>query len=352
VSNGELGQTAAWYQRFADNEAAGASAIYEAWARGVVGDAEVVALIDELPRLHRQPNLIFAVSRLLGAPEGDYPGWRTWLLSHWPAVRAEASLKLTQTNEPGRVAALLPALAMIPGPLALLEVGAAAGLCLYPDRYSVSFDGAPPLNPLNPRCGASGDSGARGDSGDSGDSDESAVMLTTRTTGAVPIPKELPNVVWRAGLDLYPLDVANDADMKWLVTLSWPEHHERRARIEAAITIAREDPPTIVRGDAVDALSALAATAPAGATLVIISAGVLVYLPPIDRERFEHLALQHVAAGARWVSLEGAAVLPGVESKLPAARPPATGPGLFVLALDGEPLAWVGPHGQHIHWLS
>jgi hypothetical protein len=146
--------------------------------------------------------------------------------------------------------------------------------------------------------------------------------------------------------------VTDETDMNWLVTLIWPEQHERRARLVAAIEIARQDPPTIVRGDAVDALSALAATAPPDATLVIISAGVLVYLPPVDRVRFENLALEYVAAGARWVSLEGAAVLPGVESKLPAVRPPATGPGLFVLALDGEPLAWVGPHGQHIDWLA
>jgi len=296
----------------------------------VVDDPEVLALIDELPRLHRQPNLIFAVSRLLGAPEGDYRGFRTWLRINWPAVRAEASGKLTQTNEPGRVAALLPALALIPGPLALLEVGAAAGLCLFPDRYSVSFDGATPVNPSD---------------------GESTVLLTTTTSGAVPIPAVLPNVVWRAGLDLYPVDVTNDADMNWLVTLCWPEQHERRARIRAAIDIARQDPPTIVAGDAVEALAALAAAAPKDATLVIISAGVLVYLPPADRERFETLALQQVASGARWVSLEGAAVLPGVERKLPDARPAPTGPGLFVLALDGEPLAWVGPHGQHIDWL-
>jgi hypothetical protein len=42
----------------------------------------------------------------------------------------------TQTNEPGRCAALLPMLARLPEPLALLEVGASAGLCLLPDFYT------------------------------------------------------------------------------------------------------------------------------------------------------------------------------------------------------------------------
>jgi hypothetical protein len=42
----------------------------------------------------------------------------------------------TQTNEPGRCAALLPMLARLPEPLALPEVGASAGLCLLPDFYT------------------------------------------------------------------------------------------------------------------------------------------------------------------------------------------------------------------------
>ncbi|MYG24955.1 MAG: DUF2332 family protein [Boseongicola sp. SB0677_bin_26] len=37
----------------------------------------------------------------------------------------------TQTNEPGRCATLLPLLCLLPQPLALLEVGASVGLCLF-----------------------------------------------------------------------------------------------------------------------------------------------------------------------------------------------------------------------------
>ena len=51
--------------------------------------------------------------------------------------------RATQTNEVGRLATLYPALREIQpgaGPLlALLEVGASAGLCLYPDRYLVRW---------------------------------------------------------------------------------------------------------------------------------------------------------------------------------------------------------------------
>ncbi|MFE7567952.1 DUF2332 family protein [Streptomyces sp. NPDC057539] len=45
----------------------------------------------------------------------------------------------TETNEPGRCATLLPALAALDGPLALIEVGASAGLCLHADRYSYDY---------------------------------------------------------------------------------------------------------------------------------------------------------------------------------------------------------------------
>ncbi len=45
----------------------------------------------------------------------------------------------TQTSEPGRCATLLLLLARLPQPLALLEVGASAGLCLLPDRYGYDY---------------------------------------------------------------------------------------------------------------------------------------------------------------------------------------------------------------------
>ncbi len=47
----------------------------------------------------------------------------------------------TQTNEPARCATVLPVLAQLPQPLALLEVGAAAGLCLLPEYYAYDYGG-------------------------------------------------------------------------------------------------------------------------------------------------------------------------------------------------------------------
>jgi Uncharacterized protein conserved in bacteria (DUF2332) len=54
-------------------------------------------------------------------------------------------------------------------------------------------------------------------------------ILDCAATGMVQ-PAGLPTVVWRAGLDLNPLDVTDPADLRWLGALVWPEHTHRRAR--------------------------------------------------------------------------------------------------------------------------
>src|SRR5680860_1434728 len=182
--------TAQRYRIFAEVEARGMSACYEAWALGVAQDPDTVALIDQLPAPKRQPNLVFSASRFHGAQPSGYAEFAAWLAAHWAEVSATCLSHATQTNEPGRCAVLLPALAAIPGPLALIEVGASAGLCLYPDRYSYRYaaaDGA--VRVLHPADGPS------------------PVILDCAITVPVPVPDRLPEIVWRAGIDLTPLDV-------------------------------------------------------------------------------------------------------------------------------------------------
>jgi hypothetical protein len=326
----EFAQASDWYRRFAEVEAPGSSAIYEEWAWGVAADEEVLALITELPRPKRQPNLIFACSRLLGAPVGAYQPWRNWLVANWEAVKAEALLRATQTNEPGRCAVLLPVLAMIEGPIALLEIGASAGLCLYPDRYSYSYDGdsAGEVR-LDPTDGPS------------------SVLLQCAVTGAPPLPTRMPDIAWRAGLDLNPLDVSSADDVTWLETLIWPEQDARRERLRAAMEIARADPPTIVRGDALDALPGLVAQAPARATLVVVTSAAIVYLMPEPRaELIRYLE----SSRARWISNEGAGIVPKAKERLEGREAPV--PGELLLSLDQNPLAFAGGHGQRLDWLT
>ncbi|MCK6067194.1 MULTISPECIES: DUF2332 domain-containing protein [Microbacterium] len=313
---------AARYRGFAEMEARGVSPTYEEWALGVGGDEEVAALIGTLPRAKQQANLVFASARAAGAPLADYERFRTWLVPHWRRVRAIITVRSTQTNEAGRCAVLLPALDAIDGPLALLEVGASAGLCLYPDRYSYRYDtpaGAVAIDPTN---------------------GPSPVLARCRTT-ATTLPARVPEVVWRAGIDLHPLDPSRGDDLAWLEALVWPEHGERRERLRSAASLvaAEPRPADIVPGDLVAELDTLAAAAPKGATLVVFHSSVLVYLDPGRRSAFVDIVRS--LRGARWLSNEGEGVFPDIARKLP--EPAA---GRTVLAVDGEPIAFTGPHGQ------
>lgn len=305
------------YARFGAREARGVSPGYERLSHAVSRDDELLALVETLPPGKRQPNLLFGVVRLLGGPVHDPAAFHDFTLAHWPAIEAELRARAVQTNEPGRCAVLLPVLAALRQPLALIEVGASAGLCLYPDRYAYRYG--------DHRLGTDGP------------------VLDCALTGIAP-PERRPEVVWRAGLDLNPLDVTDPADVAWLDALIWPEHEHRRARLRAAAAVAAADPPLLARGDLVDDLPALAARAPAGATLVVFHTSVLYQVPAPRRSAFAEVVR---ALPGHWIANEAPDVLP--HDALP--EPPGDAHH-NVLALDGTPLAWTRGHGQAMSWFG
>ena len=313
------------YARFAECEAPGRSDTYAAWAAGIASDAGMLRLLARIDARHRQPPLVFAVSRLLGAPLGEYAEWRAFVRGHADALIAECERRTVQASEPLRLAALLPALSEIEGPVALLELGAAAGLCLYPDRYSYRF--------LDER----GTERARLDPADG----PSPVMLSSTVRGPLPALR-LPEVVWRGGVDLAPLDVRDAADRAWMQALIWPGEHERAARIAAASDIAAADPPLLRTGDAIDRIDELAASAPRDATLVITTPGMLVYLPwPARRALIERIC----ALDARWITIDD----PGLHDAWQPPIDPARFAG-FAVALDGRVCADADPLGRWWEW--
>jgi hypothetical protein len=318
-----LAPTSERYRAFAEVEARGMSGRYEAWAEGVATDAATIALIDELPAAKRQPNLVFSSARFHGAPLVPYPIFRDWLHAHWVDVRATALTHATQTNEAARCALLLPALAGIEGPLALLEVGASGGLCLYPDRYTYRYSGHPQLDP--------------------GDG-QSTVVLECEANGPVPVPSRLPEVVWRGGIDLNPLDVRRADDLAWLDALVWPEHDDRRARLQAAAAIVAAHPPRIIAGDLNERVRELAAQAPAEATLVVFHTAVLMYVDEDGRAAFAETVR---ALPGHWLSVEGRSITPGIRVRDDVENDSTD----MVLALDGVQLAWAQPHGRGIRWM-
>jgi len=317
--------TAEWYHRAATRDLVGHSALHVAWAAGVADDQDVVDLLDRLPRERRQPSLIFSVATWLGAEPTDYEGFRAWLIENWPAVESAARERRTQTNEVGRCAPLVAALARIPGPIALLEVGASAGLCAIPERYSYRFGDLPVLGSGSPLIECEVD----------------AAGLAKDLA-----PRHLPDIRWRLGLDLDPLSAGDPDDAAWLEALVPLDRPDRRERLRAALDAARDDPPRVIAGDALDDLAAAASEAPEDLALVVVSLGTLVYLASEARAAFLSAVaeLGIPGRGARLVTLEQAGIADRPANRIP--------PGRFVLALDGEALAEVSPHGDRMTAIS
>ncbi|MGA7146923.1 MAG: DUF2332 family protein, partial [Microbacterium sp.] len=216
-TDSDAARIAAVYDDFSRRWARGTSPLYEDWALAIASDAELLDQLVALPPAKRQPNLVFAAARWAGCPLRAYAEIRPWLLDHWEAVVAIGASRSVQTNEANRCATWLPPLARIDGPIALLEVGAAAGLCLFPDRYSAQYETPDGRRRVDPPAGPS------------------EVVLSCRLDTAASVPARHPDVVWRRGIDLDPIDVADPDAVAWLANLIWPgpDHDARAARLRA-----------------------------------------------------------------------------------------------------------------------
>ena len=336
------------YTRFGEREARGNSPFYEDVCALIAADDALLERISTLPPAKRQPNLVLGAARFLGAPDDDAEAFVTWLTQHWGEVEAVARERATQTNEAGRCATLLPFVAEAARgrPVALVEVGCSAGLALFPDLYSYRF---------------------RNSGGEIVVGDGSPGLVTTVTGEGVEsraLPADVPQVAWRGGLDLNPLDVLTDSDVardnaRWLEALVWPGQRERAERLRGCIATVRghlathpDDRPHVIRGDVVADLDALLADVLSDLHLVLFHSAVLAYTDETTRAEFTRRmgALGSRAGGFTWISNEGPGVMPGVAATVSqGVEVPA---GRFVLAVDGVARALVGPHGQAIEFLA
>jgi hypothetical protein len=161
-----------------------------------------------------------------------------------------------------------------------------------------------------------------------------------------PIPARLPHVVWRAGLDLEPINLSDRDEVGWLEALVWPEQTDRLERLRAAIQIAAEQKPRLIKGDLRTDLAALACEAPKDVTLIIFHTAVLPYVSSAtEREEFAR------SVGLLcdfWIANEAPQVFPDV-----AKRAGGEGPrGSFLMSVNGAPTAWADPHGAWLDWID
>lgn len=272
----------ALYEWYARVEAPERSLLFAQFCDAVAQDSRIVELLVEMPTEKWQPNLLVAAVRFLHDTPEVPEAFVDLIHSDWSRIADVMATRSTQTNEPARCATLLPVLARLPQPLALLEVGAAAGLCLQPDRYAYDFNGhqvSPNASTLAP-----------------------APVFACHVDHATPLPERDVDVAWRGGLDLHPIDVRDDTECRWLEALVWPGQAVRLEGLRAAIEIARFDPPTVTAGDLRADLPALVRDIPSTATLVIFHTAVLAYLPEeTDREAFAQTVEE---LGAHWIANE------------------------------------------------
>ena len=279
--------------------------------------------------------------RPVGDGEDDpWPHFRDLALRH-PGVAQRLATRSTQTNEVGRCATLLPAFAGIADdtdrPLGLLEVGASAGLNLLLDRYHYHYE-------------PGGDVGG-----------PSPVRLRAKVWGdrPLPVPASMPAIASRVGLDLQPVDLTDPIAARWLVACQWPDQLDRIERVRAAIEVAAGDPPSVVAGDAIEAVPPLIQAMPEWAIPVLFSTWVMAFLPD-DRQRAFISMLGKIGAtrDLSYVFSETSFEAPGLP--IPTAPGASDDPHVTALVrVDWRKgrraetrLADQHPHGAWITWLA
>ncbi|MCI0439619.1 MAG: DUF2332 domain-containing protein [Chloroflexi bacterium] len=296
---------------FGERECRGVSPLYEYLSLRIAEDETLLALSSHARQGQPVPNLFFAavhylllqgarhplaafytnISGAASAPGDDaYPHFRDFCLERADDILALLRTRLVQTNVVERCASLMPAFMRVSdlaggGPLAMIEVGASAGLNLLWDRYGYDY----------------GEGRRYGD-------ESAPVQVRGNLVGnhRPAMSRSFPAVSYRVGIDLNPIDPANSDDALWLKALVWPENRERFERMERAIAMARADPPKVLEGDALELLPSALAQAPTDSVLCVFHTHTLNQFTPDMQQRF--VAILRDAGRNRviyWVSSEG-----------------------------------------------
>lgn len=352
----------AHFEWFAD-WCVGTSPLYERLARAVADDPDLLDLAAETPEGRSPAHLLLASAHFLllagrdGALADFYPtvtddpenpeaidpapAFREFCLAHADGIRGLLETRRTQTNSVRRCAALLPAFEAVSrradrAPLALVEVGPSAGLNLLWDRYAYDYGDYG-------EAGRYGDAGRDGDSGRYGDPDSPVLIESQVRDGNPPLPDDLPPVASRVGVDVNPLDVTDPADARWLRALVWPEHDERHSLLRTALEVARETPPDLREGDALDLLPSVAAEIPDDRPVCLFDTQVRYQLDEAGRERFDAL-IAELGADRELYSVSGDESSDEYEQAIDLT--------LTTVAGDGLETERLGAYQQHGGWIA
>jgi hypothetical protein len=258
------------------------SPLYAELVEVVAQDAELLRVMNRIEHLP-PPNLMFAAVQLLlmdgsgdplsryfrsvvadpDPPEGVGPEFRRFVLDHEERIVEMGNTRHTQTNEVRRCVALLP-MVMMAGLDAfhLIDVGASAGLNLGLDRYGYRWQDNVEWHP------------------------DSSLVLEAESRGE-PVRVHEIDVLSRIGLDLNPLDPADEEARRWLDALIWPEHVERRARLRRALVMLEDIEVEMIAGDALETLPRVLDRLPVAEPVVVMSSFTLNQFDFAERARLE-----------------------------------------------------------------
>lgn len=356
----ELASLRSRFLRFA-REARGRSPLYEKLSLAIAEDDEIVSLLATAAERQRRPNLLFAAVHDLLLDGADHelatyypsvsggrePDARTFsvfrsFLQHFNSeIVRRLETHATQTNEPGRCAALRAGLGRVgthaDRPVALIELGASAGLLLHLDRYRYRY-GEVEVGPQG-----------------------SDITISPELRGPPPQDLTLPTIAQRIGIDLDPLDPTDPADGSWLKACVWPEDIDRLRRLDAALTMASaNDDVRFVTGDLVEVLEPTVRDVDPDLLLCVMHSAAFAYLDEPTFHRVEE-TLDQLGSQRDMVRLafEGPFVEPFVsQARLVLGRD--LDRDTFLLGLTtwrrgrrtDELLARAQSHGAWVNWLG
>lgn len=291
-----------WFSKF--SEQAQESKFYADLAFKISQDSELIAMIPD-NRSQPVPNLFLATINYLlyKHPESQlsyfYPNHRSvvkvggyfkefksFCFVHKDEIIQLMSKRLVQTNEVLRSALLLPAIhkaAAINGPqLSLIDVGASAGLNLMADYYRIQYS----------------DGSLLGDP-------KSEVTLNCQLRGRfLSVQSEL-NINERIGIDLNPINLKDEDEFLWSLSLFWPDQVDRISRFKKAAHLFRRGSVQFKKGSGLELILPTTLELPSGSHICIMHSFTLNQLSRQDQLFFEgQLKLASVQHRISRISLE------------------------------------------------
>ncbi len=340
-------------------EFAGESALYERMSTIIADQPELATPLLVAPKGQRRALLLLAsIQQVLRVTEARH-ALAAWYPSlggtrspedpklaaaladligrHREHITTMCATRTTQTNEVRRAALVRPALGFaarrVDQPLALIELGASAGLLLVPDRYAFRYVNA--------------------------DRDETygtGYRIDCRVRSGWPDPAAEPlRIASRVGLDLAPVRPDDEDRVNWLRSCIWPEHVDRVARLDAALAVVAATRPPMIAGNFVDTLPGVLRNVGPDQVPCVFTSHALAYLRSTERASLLRL-WDSVGQTRDLVVIVNENPVVGVNAFDPAPRfdSDLKTPVTVVVWRRGKPtvtvLALGAPHGNYLHY--